>query len=183
LLSAIRGVSRAGDGSANNALKSLQDLLNELFQIEDAADLDFGTHRIMKHKWAEVKTFIDQRLPEIVEEALKGGALARLSAQSEERRQVTDQIRENFGEYAIGPSGELMEPFHATPLGKRYLALPPEARETGSEQLDASIFNHLYSFFSRYYDGGDFLSKHRYTRRQRYAVPYNGEGVYFYWAN
>lgn len=167
----------------NNALKRLQQLLKELFQIESTADLDFGIYRIMKHKRAEVMAFIDKRLPEIVDEALEGGALARLSAQAEERSQVTDQIRENFGEYAIGPSGELKETFHATPLGKRYLALPPEAPETGSEQLDVSIFNHLYTFFSRYYEGGDFLSKRRYSKRQKYAVPYNGEEVYLHWAN
>jgi hypothetical protein len=153
LSSETRGDRRLGEAAVNNALKRLQDLLNELFQIEDAADLNFGIYRIMKHKRAEVMAFVDKRLPEIVDEALEGGALARLSAQAEERRQVTDQIRENFGEYAIGPSGELMEAFHATPLGKRYLALPPEAPEAGSEQLDVSIFNHLYTFFSRYYDG------------------------------
>ena len=33
------------------------------------------------------------------------------------------------------------------------------------------------------YEGGDFLSKLRYSRRQRYAVPYNGEEVYLHWAN
>jgi adenine-specific DNA-methyltransferase len=167
----------------DNALKRLQQLLNELFQINDAVDLDFGIYRIMKHKRAEVMAFVDKRLPEIVDEGLESGALARLSAQAEERRQVTDQIRENFGEYAIGPSGELKEAFHATPLGKRYLALPPEAPETGSEQIDVSIFKHLYTFFSHYYDRGDFLSKRRYSKRQKYAVPYNGEEVYLHWAN
>ncbi|MCK4816588.1 site-specific DNA-methyltransferase, partial [bacterium] len=38
-------------------------------------------------------------------------------------------------------------------------------------------------FFSRYYDDGDFLSKRRYSRREKYAVPYNGEEVYLHWAN
>ncbi len=30
---------------------------------------------------------------------------------------------------------------------------------------------------------GDFISKRRYSKRQRYAIPYNGEEVYLYWAN
>ena len=37
--------------------------------------------------------------------------------------------------------------------------------------------------FSRYYDRGDFLSLRHYSRRQKYAVPYNGEEVYLHWAN
>ena len=49
--------------------------------------------------------------------------------------------------------------------------------------LEATIFNHLYTFFSRYYDNGDFLSKRRYSRREKYAVPYNGEEVYLHYAN
>ncbi len=167
----------------NNALERLQQLLKELFQIEDAADLDFGIYRIMKQKRAEVIAFIDKRLPLIVDEALESGALSRLSAQAEERRQVTDQIRENLGEYAISPSGKLNADFHDTPLGKRYLALPPEVPEADSKQLEASIFNRLYTFFSRYYDQGDFLSKRRFSKRQKYALPYNGEEIYLHWAN
>jgi len=45
------------------------------------------------------------------------------------------------------------------------------------------IFNHLHTFFSRYYDNGDFMSKRRYSRKQKYAVPYNGEEVHLHWAN
>ena len=48
---------------------------------------------------------------------------------------------------------------------------------------EAAIYNHLHAFFSRYYQDGDFISKRRYSRRQRYAIPYNGEEVYLYWAN
>ena len=102
----------------NNALERLRQLLKELFQIENAADLDFGIYRIMKYKRAEVRAFMDKGLSDIVDEALESGALASLSAQAEERRQVTDQIRENFGEYAIDPSGELKEGFRATPLAR-----------------------------------------------------------------
>jgi adenine-specific DNA-methyltransferase len=49
--------------------------------------------------------------------------------------------------------------------------------------MEASIFNYLYAFFSRYYQDGDFISKRKYSKRQRYAIPYNGEEVYLYWAN
>ena len=53
----------------------------------------------------------------------------------------------------------------------------------GRDALEAAIYNHLYAFFSRYYQDGDFISKRRYSKRERYAIPYNGEEVYLYWAN
>ena len=45
------------------------------------------------------------------------------------------------------------------------------------------FFNHLYTFFSRYYEDGDFIPRRRYSQTERYAIPYNGEEVYLHWAN
>jgi len=168
----------------NDALRKLQSLLRELFQIEGAGDLDFGIYRIMGQKRPEVEAFIDERLPEIVDEALRSGAVSRQAGRAEELRQKAEQVKENFGEYAITPQGDLKEGLHEYPLGKQYLALCLEAGDApNQEQLKASIFNHLFTFFARYYDGGDFLSRRRYSRRQKYAIPYNGEEVYLHWAN
>ena len=89
---------------ATDALGKLQDLLRELFQFENA-DLDFGIYRIMNHKRAEIRRFLDEGLPGIVEEALQGGAAARQAAQAEELRQTTDGVKETFGEYAVDPGG------------------------------------------------------------------------------
>ncbi len=58
-------------------------------------------------------------------------------------------------------------------------ALDPQARQA----LEAAVYNHLYAFFSRYYQDGDFISRRRYAKKARYAIPYNGEEVYLYWAN
>ena len=52
-----------------------------------------------------------------------------------------------------------------------------------SEEQKAEVFNHLWAFFSRYYEAGDFIPKRRYGSRETYAVPYNGEEVFFHWAN
>ena len=51
-----------------------------------------------------------------------------------------------------------------------------------SEDTERSIYNELYRFFSRYYDGGDFISKSR-AGQNNYMIPYNGEEVKLYWAN
>ncbi len=54
--------------------------------------------------------------------------------------------------------------------------------------LDATadeVYSHLLTFFSRYYQGGDFLGLHRSTvhGREKYMIPYNGEEVKLIWAN
>ena len=50
-------------------------------------------------------------------------------------------------------------------------------------QRTDAIFNHLYTFFSRYYEDGDFIPRRRYSQTERYSIPYNGEEVYLHWAN
>jgi adenine-specific DNA-methyltransferase len=48
--------------------------------------------------------------------------------------------------------------------------------------LEAEVYDHLYSFFRRYYSEGDFLSKRVY-KEGVYAIPYEGEEVTLHWAN
>jgi adenine-specific DNA-methyltransferase len=51
-----------------------------------------------------------------------------------------------------------------------------------TEDLKNRVYNDLYTFFSRYYEDGDFIAKRRYGRRETYAIPYNGEEVVLHWA-
>ena len=48
--------------------------------------------------------------------------------------------------------------------------------------LENDVYDHLYSFFRRYYSEGDFLAKRVY-KPGVYAIPYEGEEVTLYWAN
>ena len=79
----------------------------------------------------------------------------------------------------------LAEQFRISEAGLTYLAAQARAADSGRSRgaVEAAIYNHLYAFFNRYYDEGDFISKRRYSRNQRYAIPYNGEEVYLHWAN
>ncbi|MEE3618016.1 site-specific DNA-methyltransferase [Actinobacillus pleuropneumoniae] len=52
----------------------------------------------------------------------------------------------------------------------------------GNFEQANSVYNHLYTFFSRYYDQGDFISQRRY-KGDTYAIPYAGEEVMLHWAN
>lgn len=48
--------------------------------------------------------------------------------------------------------------------------------------MENEVYAHLLTFFSRYYDKGDFISLRRY-KGDAYAIPYSGEEVKLHWAN
>jgi len=169
--------------SAETNLEKLQRLLRDMFQF-DCADLDFGIYRIMNYKRDVIEQFIKHDLPEAISKELSRGALADQSQAARELKETADQIRETLGKDALDADGNLAEKFHETEIGRKYQALKEKAAGgRGREALEALIFNHLLTFFSRYYQDGDFISKRRYSKRQKYAIPYNGEEVYLYWAN
>jgi len=164
-------------------MERFQGLLRKLFQF-DCADLDFGIYRIMNYKRDVIEKFITEDLPEAITEELDRGVLADQSQAARELKEFAQEITEKLGKDALDADGNLAEAYHGTPLGQKYQNLKAKAAGgRGREALEASIFNHLYTFFSRYYQDGDFISKRRYSKRQRYAIPYNGEEVYLYWAN
>ena len=165
-------------------LTKFQGLLRELFQF-DCADLDFGIYRIMNHKRDQVERFISEQLPSSVAAELDRGPLAQQAQAEAKRETVAQRVRQALGEAAIDENGELDAALHTLPIGQEYLKAQRRVAD-GSRSRDAAeaaIYNHLYAFFNRYYDEGDFISKRRYSRNQRYAIPYNGEEVYLHWAN
>jgi adenine-specific DNA-methyltransferase len=161
-----------------------QELLRRLFQFE-SADLDFGIYRIMNFKRGAIEKFIEKDLIKGVSAALDTGALADQADVVEQIKELAEQIGESLGDDAIDGDGNLAAKYHDTKAGRKYLALQAKARGAQARPaVEAAVFNHLYSFFSRYYDAGDFISKRKYSeRRNFYAVPYNGEEVYLHWAN
>jgi len=167
----------------NEDRKKFQELLRELFQF-DCADLDFGIYRIMNQKRELIEEFIEKDLLDAVGKELKKGALREQGDLADQLAALAAKIREDIADDAIDADGRLAEAHGKTKLGKQYLELQAKAAgATTSAELEAQVFNHLWAFFSRYYDNGDFLSTRRYSRREKYAIPYNGEEVYLHWAN
>lgn len=166
------------------ARERFQSLLRDLFQIRDAAELDFGIYRIMGQKRTVIEEFIDRELLAEIDAALKTGPLRQESQAAIQLGELAAQIRETLADDAIDADGRLHPAFEKTKLGKDYLAA--QKRTVGAKSAtehEASIYNHLHQFFSRYYDKGDFLSLRRYSKREKYAIPYNGEEVHLHWAN
>jgi len=149
--------------------------LSELFQL-DQPDLDFGFYRIMHAKAREIQDFIYTDLLKIVEHALGGTDGAR---RAELQEVYESAVREASEEYGVA------EPEKTPKVQKAKAALDEVNNTAGAE---ADVYDHLYRFFERYYDSGDFISRRYYTRETSgkaapYAVPYNGEEVKLHWAN
>jgi adenine-specific DNA-methyltransferase len=148
--------------------------LKELFQLNQP-DLDFGFYRIMHAKSRQVQEFIEKDLLKIVEEAF--GQVD--ESQKLELKAKVDEAIEQAKKYGA-PDPE------NTPAVEEARALYATARDTGASEAD--VYDHLYRFFERYYDDGDFISRRYYTRETSgkaapFAIPYNGEEVKLHWAN
>ena len=162
--------------------QKLQELLEQLFRADDA-DLDFGIYRIINYRRDQIQNFIDEKLPASINTALDANTEA--ESAREELEDLANRVKDAFGNDVLNADGELIdETIRTRPLVNEYL----KAKETlGSpqsrDQRADAIFNHLYTFFSRYYEDGDFIPRRRYSQTERYSIPYNGEEVYLHWAN
>lgn len=149
--------------------------LSELFQLNQP-DLDFGFYRIMHAKAQEVQDFIGTDLLNIVKDAFGGMDDTRKTELLAAYENAVREAREEYG----APEPE------KTPKAQKAKAALDAVRDTAGSEAD--VYDHLYRFFERYYDDGDFISRRYYTRETSgkaapFAVPYNGEEVKLHWAN
>ncbi|EMI18479.1 DNA methylase N-4/N-6 domain protein [Rhodopirellula maiorica SM1] len=163
----------------------LTEKLEELFQL-DQPDLDFGFYRIMHARSREVRKFLDKDLPKLVASEFAGHAAGNVEDKLAAAR---TKVEQSLGDTAIDAAGNLAEHFHQTPPGKEYLAAQAAAAAAGdTAKIEADVYDHLFRFFERYYETGDFSSRRYYARETPgraapYAIPYNGEEVKLHWAN
>ena len=96
-----------------------------------------------------------------------------------------DQAELDFGIYRImNQKRKDIEAFLNTRLVPEDTKILKAQTAAGTDisAMENEVFSHLAKFFSRYYEGGDFISKRRY-KDDAYAIPYSGEEVKLYWAN
>jgi len=128
--------------SASANFDKLKAKLRELFEL-DKADLDFGIYRILRQRHAEITEFLDKHLEKTVREALEShGGL--------QQAQVADDLRK--AEQAAQAAGITPE------QSPRVMEL--RAKLSAGTDLNAladEVYSHLLTFFSRYYQEGDFL--------------------------
>ncbi len=141
--------------------------LEEIFMM-DHAELDFGIYRIMNQKRAEIKQFLELDLLPQVKTILSENSGTDTAGIKAKMQEIERQAA------SFGTSAE---------NNPEYQQLKDKLQQsTDISQLENEVYNHLTTFFSRYYDEGDFISKRRY-KDNAYAIPYNGEEVKLHWAN
>ncbi len=149
--------------SYNKLISTLQ----TIFEM-DKADLDFGIYRIMNQKRDEINRFLEQDLLPQVKQAFSDysndgnhGAQAEL-----------DKLIQTLTDAGMDPE-----------QSPKVIELRQQlATAVDVTALENDVFSKLHTFFSRYYDKGDFISQRRY-KADTYAIPYEGEEVKLYWAN
>ena len=137
----------------------------------DHAELDFGIYRIMNHKRNQINDFLDKQLLPQVEKALQ------------EYVKTDDTLQQELTKAVEGCKNLGIDP--DTNPKVQQLRQQIAQSSTSIDDLQNTVFSRLTQFFSRYYEGGDFVSQRRYKTggNSAYAIPYNGEEVKLYWAN
>lgn len=148
--------------------EKLKTLLMELFQL-DQPDLDFGLYRVMHAKSAEISQFLDSDLLPQVQEAF-----------GEYRTADKAEIEKELAKVTAGIEAAGMDPEQSPKVKELRDWLVSDAVDVGA--LESEVYDHLFSFFRRYYSEGDFLAKRVY-KQGVYAIPYEGEEVTLHWAN
>ncbi|PSQ18761.1 hypothetical protein BRD00_04160 [Halobacteriales archaeon QS_8_69_26] len=163
--------------------EQLQELLRDLFQF-GAEDLDFGIYRILNQRRDIIEDFIEKDLLDTVHDAL--GQIVEQERQEleQELNEVREEVEGLLGEDAFD-GDDISEQYRDTPVAEDYIEVKEQLeRLEVAEETEPGIFNDLYRFFSRFYDRGDFHVKRRFSSQDsKYMVPYNGEEVFFHWAN
>ncbi len=155
---------------------TLNQKLQQMFQI-NRPDLDFGVYRILNARRDEISDYLNHRLKAKVEQYLSD---TKKDVSGNQKDTLTARIKDEFGKRAFDEVGNLVDSDAlASTDGQAYQALMAQSDNSFDE---GQVYNHLATFFSRYYDEGDFISQRRY-KGDTYAIPYSGEEVMLHWAN
>jgi len=141
--------------------------LKKMFML-DQAELDFGIYRIMNQKKGEIEQYLNTILPKQVKQLLTENTS---SHTAELQKQLDDTVKQV---QMLGYDPD---------TNPKVIVLREEIAKSGSSDgMENTVYSHLTTFFSRYYEEGDFISLRRY-KKDVYAIPYEGEEVKLHWAN
>ena len=120
--------------------EKLKTLLKELFQL-DQPDLDFGLYRIMHAKSDEVSQFLDTDLLPQVRDAF-----------AQYKTADKAELEKELAEVTAGVELAGMDPGDSPKVRKLRARIESDAVDIGT--LESEVYDHLFSFFRRYYSEG-----------------------------
>jgi adenine-specific DNA-methyltransferase len=141
----------------SDRLQKFIDLMQSIFEL-DKSDLDFGIYRIMNIRKEKIEKFLKVDLVEQVRDTL-----APFASNTEDIEARIAEIEKTCDAVGIEVAASKMADEYASLKAQLLAGVDMSALET-------DVYSALYSFFNRYYDEGDFISKRRYK-----------EGVYAIW--
>lgn len=145
--------------------------LQEIFQINNG--LDFGIYRIMNEKKSDIENYINNTLPNKINEFLQDIEIVSVDN--------TEAIKKLEGEISVFEKlGNNEDALKQIEINRKKITQLQQSSLSGNTEEE--IYDKLLTFLSRYYDEGDFISQRRY-KDGVYAVPYSGEEVKLHWAN
>jgi len=138
-------------------------LLKELFQLNAKA--------------GQVTKFLEEDLLAIISDAFGDAD----QVQIEKAQAAYDAARKQAKDFGL--EGKAID--ESVPVKKAQKELD---QVLNADSQEGEIYEHLYRFFERYYDAGDFMSRRYFARETDakaapYSVPYDGREVYLHWTN
>ena len=175
------------------------ELMTELFQLDEAEALDFGIYRVIRRHNKEVREFLGEITTKSGEKQLQGGTLSSLleSAFTATDHEVIEEAKERKAELEsqLGINAKqshdereaILAGHSKVPALK---AMVQEYRDTldtlnaqqtgGTDRTE--VLNHLYNFFARHYQDGDFIVERRFNKNGSRYIQSRGEDTEFHWA-
>ncbi|MGN6837445.1 restriction endonuclease subunit M, partial [Neisseria sp. P0022.S010] len=118
--------------------------LKEIFQI-DRADLDFGIYRILNSRSKEIGDYLQNRLPAKIQAAFSTSSQTQINSWQKELAEAEKAAA------ALGANPDNLPKIQE-------LKDKITSAQKGSVTSEAVVYSHLLTFFSRYYEEGDFIS-------------------------
>lgn len=169
------------------ALNTLREKLRDMFHFSHN-DLDFGIFRILKIKRDEVNQFIEEKLPSIVEEALKEVTNTLYESQLTKVKEFVNEYgskRDRDRLENIAENSQQLIDFLQTEDREDLIAPLETDPDELKSKLAFRIYNHVHSFFEGYYRDGDFGYNDRSTAQYKVDYPdetdYDGVDTLFHW--
>jgi len=171
----------------DEALNALREKLREMFHFAQN-DLDFGIFRILKIKRDSVNRFIDEKLTDIVDEALAGITAALYDSQLNEVKRYIEKeggATEKGSLADFSANYQLLIDFLTYKRQDELIALLQVDPAALKSKLAFRVYNHVHNFFERYYRDGDFGYNDRSTALYKVDYPdeadYSGTDTLFHW--